>query len=75
MRDQFLSSLIWYEVSRSVARRAGGLRYEWARKGTTLSLADILIAAISIEYRLTLITDNRKHFPFPDLLLYSPSPS
>jgi tRNA(fMet)-specific endonuclease VapC len=68
--DQFLSSLTWYEVSRSIARRAGQLRFDWARQGTTLSLLDALIAATALENGLTLITDNRKHFPMPELLLY-----
>ncbi|MGH9770125.1 MAG: type II toxin-antitoxin system VapC family toxin [Candidatus Acidiferrales bacterium] len=69
--EQLLSSLVWYEITRAVARRAGRLRFDWARQGATLSLADTLIAATALEHGLTLITDNRKHFPMPELLLHS----
>jgi predicted nucleic acid-binding protein len=68
--DRFLSSLFWYDISRGVARRAGRLRFDWARQGTTLALPDVLIAATALEHGLTLITDNRKHFPMPELAPY-----
>jgi len=68
--DLFLSSLVWYEDSREIARRAGRLRFDCARQGTTLSLADTLIAATVIEHGLTLITPNPKHFPMPEVALY-----
>jgi len=38
-------------------------------KGHTLTLPDVLIAAIALEYGLTLATGNRKHFPMPELKL------
>ena len=31
--DQFLSALIWYDITRGVARHAGRLRFEWAQRG------------------------------------------
>jgi predicted nucleic acid-binding protein len=65
--EEFLESLAYYEVSWAVARRAGRLRYEWARQGQTLSLADVTIAAVALENRLVLMTDNTKHFPMPEL--------
>jgi predicted nucleic acid-binding protein len=67
--EEFLSALVWYDATRQVAERAGRLRFEWARKGVTLSLADTLLAATAIEHGLTLITGNRKHFPMPELAL------
>jgi predicted nucleic acid-binding protein len=69
--DDFLSALAWYGTSRAIARRAGCLRFEWARQGVTLSLADTLIAATALEHDLTLITVNRKHFPMPELSLHA----
>jgi predicted nucleic acid-binding protein len=68
--ERFVSMLSWYVASRAIARHAGQLRFEYARKGVTLSLPDMLIAATALEHGLTLITDNRKHFPIPGLPLY-----
>ncbi len=68
--DAFLSAFVWYGNSRGTARRAGRLRFEYARQGITLSLADTLIAATALEHALTLITHNQKHFPMPELSLY-----
>lgn len=69
--EQLMSSLDWYDMTRSIARRAGRLRFDWGSEGVTLSLADTLIAATALEHGLTLITDNRKHFPMPELSFYS----
>ena len=68
--DQFLDSLVWYDTSRGIARRAGRLRFDWARQGIALSLADTLLAATALEHGLTLMTHNEKHFPMPGLSLY-----
>jgi len=69
--DAFLQSLEYRKVSWEIARRAGLLKNEWARRGQTLSLADATIAATALAGDLVLITDNRKHFPMPELKLYS----
>jgi predicted nucleic acid-binding protein len=42
--DEFLDQLAYYESTRAVARRAGHLRADWARRGQTLALPDVLIA-------------------------------
>jgi predicted nucleic acid-binding protein len=68
--EELLSTLLWVETPFTVARKAGALRYEWARKGITLTLTDTLIAATALHYGLTLITDNRKDFPMPDLNIH-----
>jgi len=65
----FIQSLKYYEVSWDIARFAGDLQRQWRGKGLTLSLPDVTIAAVAITHRLTLLTDNRKHFPMPELLL------
>ena len=67
---QFLKSLHYYEISWEVARKAGLLKGEYARRGFTLSLADALIAAVALTHGLPLLTDNVKHFPMKDLELY-----
>lgn len=67
---EFLGSLGYYEVTRLVARSAGRLRYDWARKGQTLRLADATIAAVALAHGLMLMTDNTRHFPMQELQLY-----
>ena len=70
--EAFLSSLECYPLTASIARRAGSLKSAWARKGHTLSLADMIVAATALEHGLTLMTDNRKDFPLPELKLHPP---
>ena len=48
-------------------RRAGALKQQWARKGRTLALADMIVAAIALERECVLMTDNRKDFPMEEL--------
>jgi predicted nucleic acid-binding protein len=42
------------------------------RKGKTLSLADTTIAAVALAYGCTLVTENEKDFPIPQLQLHVP---
>jgi predicted nucleic acid-binding protein len=37
------------------------------RKGLRLSQPDVTIATVAIAHRLTLLTDNKKHFLMPEL--------
>lgn len=68
--ERFFHAFRWYETTRSVAQRAGRIRFEAARQGVTLALPDVLVAATALEHGLTLITGNRKHLPMPELNLY-----
>jgi predicted nucleic acid-binding protein len=70
--ETFLSGLECHELTASAARLAGQLKNTWARKGRTLTLADAIVAAITIERNCALLTDNRKDFPMPELQLYAP---
>ena len=47
------------------------LQNRWRKKGHTLSLPDVTIAAVALTHGLTLLTDNRKDFPMAELALYS----
>lgn len=70
LTDGFLRSLKFYEVTWDIARRAGELKYEWAKKGRIIALPDITIAAVALANSLTLITDNRKDFPMPEIQIH-----
>ena len=64
---RFLDSLEYYEVTRNLAELAGEYKREYAVKGITLSLSDVIIAAVTISNNLTLVTDNLRHYPMPEL--------
>lgn len=66
----FLESLQYYPIVVSVARLAGELKRDYSREGITLNLGDAIIAAVALHHQLTLVTDNAKDFPMPDLQLY-----
>ena len=68
--DELFDGLQYYDITRQTAVLAGRLRDDWARRGVALSLPDVTIAAVAIANDLTLITDNRKDFPMPELKLY-----
>jgi predicted nucleic acid-binding protein len=67
--EKLLRSFKFYEVTWEIARRAGELKNEWAKRGPTIALPDVTIAAVALAHGLTLVTDNRKHFPMPELRL------
>lgn len=66
-----LHSLQLYPITFPVAELAGRIKREYGRKGKTLSIPDAVIAAVALHYNLTLITDNTKDFPMPELSLYT----
>lgn len=69
--EEFLRSLEYYHLTWPVARLAGLMKRDYARKGTTLTVADSMIAAVALVHELTPITDNVKDFPMKELALYS----
>jgi predicted nucleic acid-binding protein len=70
--DELLSNLECFLLTATIARRAGNLKSECQRRGQTLALADMIVAATAMEHGATLMTDNHKDFrPVPGLKLYS----
>jgi predicted nucleic acid-binding protein len=69
--EALLTSLDCHVLTGSAARLAGTFVNQWRQKGRTLALADTIIAAIAIETRCLLLTDNRKDFPMPELNFYA----
>jgi hypothetical protein len=68
--EAFLASLEFYPVTPEIAKYAGDLYREHRRKGLTLTLPDLTIAAVAITNKLQLATDNSRDFPMPELRLY-----
>ncbi len=66
----FLRQLDYREVTWEIARHAGLLKNEWGKKGHTLALGDVTVAATALAYGLVLMTDNAKHFPMSELARY-----
>jgi predicted nucleic acid-binding protein len=66
----FLSALKFYPVTAAIAKAAGLLKRDWGRRGHALGYADVTLAAVAIQGDLGFLTDNRKHFPMPELRLY-----
>jgi predicted nucleic acid-binding protein len=58
-------------VTRPIAEQAGLLKRDFNKKGKTLNLGDVIIAATALHNRLTLLTDNAKDFPMEGLFLHS----
>jgi predicted nucleic acid-binding protein len=65
--EALLSVLDCYNLTGTSGRRAGALKQQWARKGHTLTLADMMVAVIALERGCTLMTDNLKDFPMEEL--------
>lgn len=68
--EHFLRSLQVYPLIWPVAELAGLLKRDYSKKGLTLNLGDVIIAATAIYHNLTLLTDNTKDFPMKELQLY-----
>jgi len=68
--QELLESLKYYPISWPVARLAGLLKRDYGKKGITLATTDVTIAAVALHHKITLITDNLKHYPMKELSLY-----
>jgi predicted nucleic acid-binding protein len=67
---ELLGSLQFFPVTFPIARLAGFLKRDYSRKGITLAIGDVTVAAVALYHHLTLITDNAKHYPMKEVSLY-----
>lgn len=65
--NAFLDGLISVAVDIPIARRAGAMLGELRATGTTIGIADAIIAATALQLGVPLLTNNVEHYPFPDL--------
>jgi predicted nucleic acid-binding protein len=67
--EELFLSLTTYTVDGAVADLAGKFLRQYRHRGTSLELADALIAATAVIHGLTLMTYNVSHFQIPELKL------
>jgi len=65
--NAFLDGLVSVAVDIPIARRAGAMLGELRATGTTIGIADAIIAATALQFGAPLLTNNVEHYPFPDL--------
>jgi predicted nucleic acid-binding protein len=65
--NTFLDGLTSIAVDVPIARRAGTMLGELRAKGTTIGIADAIIAATALQLNAPLLTNNVEHYPFPNL--------
>ena len=68
--DHFLGALTVIDVTKQIAEKAAVSIREQRAKGVTIDLPDAIIAATCILHRFTLVTYNKKHYPFPSLAFH-----
>lgn len=66
-RRDLLNTIVYISTSQQAAELAGFLQRQYKKRGVSLSLNDVMIAAVAIAGEHTLVTDNVKHFPMPEL--------
>jgi len=67
--DRFLADLSYWPISLSASAQAGIWRYDSERRGRTLSITDMLTAAVAHEQRAILVTSNVRDFPMEEIEL------
>ncbi len=67
--EKLIDSFDYFETSKDIAKMAGRYRFEFARKGITLTTSDTIVAAVAISYGATLITANVKDYPMKEIEL------
>jgi len=65
-----MKSLVFLPITADIAEHAGLLKARYAKRGKVISIQDATIAAVCIAYRCTLVTENVKDFPMPEVRLY-----
>lgn len=70
--DSVFASLAFWPVSLGAARQAGVWRYEFLRRGISLSTPDTLVAAVALEQGAIVVTSNVRHYPMSGIQLLNP---
>ena len=65
--DLLLGAFEYWSIDWAVARLAGEYRHRYARQGRKLPLPDVILGAHAITNDATLITNNERDYPMPEL--------
>jgi predicted nucleic acid-binding protein len=65
--DLLLGAFEYWQVDWAVARLAGEYRHKYARQGRKLPVPDVILGAHAITRDATLITNNERDYPMPEL--------
>lgn len=71
VRDQFLS-IAYFETTKESWAKAGSLSAEMRRKGLTIPLTDLIIAALAMEHDAEVFTTDPHFDEIPGLKLHKP---
>jgi predicted nucleic acid-binding protein len=69
---ELLDSMESIILDSPMAHLAGSFLREYRRKGVSLSLADVMIAATAVNENLILLTYNQRHYPMPEIKFHRP---
>jgi len=67
--DSLLGGFQYWSIDQAVARLAGAYRHKYAQGGRKVSVPDVILGAHAIREDATLITNNERDFPMPELKL------
>lgn len=67
--DRLLGAFTFLSTSPEAARQAGRWRYEYARRGVTLSTSDVLIAATAHACQAAIVTGNLDDYPMEEVFV------
>ena len=61
--EELLKRLVIINVNKHIAKEAGKIKYNFARRGKIIHTEDAIIGATTKIYHLILVTQNVKDFP------------
>lgn len=65
--EKLLSACSFLSTDAEDAKLAGRWRYEYARRGVTLSTTDALVAATAHGHKATIVTGNKDDYPMDEI--------
>ena len=69
-----LKLAVFLPMSAAAAEIAGKWRFDFARRGVSISLPDAMVAAVGHQHHATIVTANVRHFPMDGISLLPLTP-